>query len=71
MSFLTKIFSSGAGNLAESVGNTLNNLITSKDEVMQQQNEFKKAEMQYQLELQKPLALWDMQNDWRSGWCET
>jgi predicted PurR-regulated permease PerM len=53
MSFLTKIFSSGASTLVESVGNTLDNLITSKDEVMQHQNELKKAEMQYLLELQK------------------
>lgn len=53
MSFLTKIFSSGTGNLVESVGNTLDKLITSKDEVMQQQNELKKAEMQYLLEQQK------------------
>lgn len=53
MSFLTKIFSSGAGNLVETVGNTLDKLTTTKDEVMQQQNELKKAGMQYQLEQQK------------------
>ncbi len=53
MSFISKIFSSGAGNLVESVGNTLDNLITSKDEVMQHNYELKKAEMDYQLEQQR------------------
>ena len=53
MSFLTKIFSTGAGNLVETVGNTLDKLTTSKDEVMQHDYELKKAEMQYQLESAK------------------
>jgi hypothetical protein len=53
MSFLSDLFSGSAGKLVDSVGNTLDNLITSKEEVMQQDYELKKAEMQFQLEQQK------------------
>lgn len=53
MSFLTDIFSGGAGKLVDSVGNTLDKLTTTKEEVMQHDLELKKAEMQYQLEEQR------------------
>lgn len=53
MRFLTDLFSGGAGKLVDSVGGVLDNLITSKEEVMQQDLELKKAEMQYQLELRR------------------
>ncbi|MGB4415639.1 MAG: hypothetical protein WBI53_12260 [Paludibacter sp.] len=53
MSFLSDLFSGSAGKLVDSVGNTLDNLITSKEEVQQQEYELKKAEMQFQLEQQK------------------
>lgn len=45
MGFLTKIVSTGTSNLVETVGNTLDNLTTTKYEVMQHDYELKKAEM--------------------------
>jgi len=53
MGFLTDLFSGGAGKLVDSVGNTLDKLTTTKDEVMQHELELKKAEMQFQLDQQK------------------
>ena len=53
MSFLSDLFSGSAVKLVDSVGNTLDNLITSKEEVQQQEYELKKAEMQFQFEQQK------------------
>ena len=53
MSFITKLFSGGAGNIVESIGNALDNLVTTKEEKMTLENEIKKAEMQYNLELKK------------------
>jgi hypothetical protein len=53
MSFITDLFSGGASKLVDSVGNTLSKVITTKGEKMQLDNEIKKAEMDYQLELQK------------------
>ncbi len=53
MSFITKLFSGGAGNIVESIGNALDNVITTKEEKMTLENEIKKAEMQYNLELKK------------------
>ncbi|MBB3187839.1 hypothetical protein [Microbacter margulisiae] len=50
MSFLTDLFSGGAGKLVDSVGNVLDKVITTKQEVMQQELELKKAEMQYRLD---------------------
>lgn len=53
MSFLTDLFAGGASKLVDSVGSTLDKVITTKSEKMQLENEIKKAEMDYQLELQK------------------
>lgn len=53
MSFLEKLFSSGATKLVDSVGAVLDNVITSKEEKLQLANELAKAEMQYELEKQK------------------
>lgn len=53
MSFLTKLFSSGASTLVSSVGSVVDNLVTTKEEKMQLQNELQKAEMDFQVEMQK------------------
>ncbi|MDD2798444.1 MAG: hypothetical protein PHV20_07625 [Bacteroidales bacterium] len=52
MSFLSNLLGGGAGKLVDSVGNTLDKLTTSKEEVLQIEQELKKAEMQYRLEMQ-------------------
>ena len=61
MSFLSDIFAGGAGKLVDSVGNTIDKLTTSKEEVLQQEYELKKAEMQFQLDQQK-LCIEDRKN---------
>ena len=61
MGFLTDLFSGGAGKLVDSVGNVLDNLITTKEEVMQQELEMKKAEMQFQLD-QRRLGIEEQKN---------
>ena len=53
MSILTQIFSKGASTLVDSVGKVLDNVITTKEEKQQLDNELVKAEMQYNLEMQK------------------
>jgi len=53
MSFLTELFSSGASTLVNSVGKVLDNVITSKEEKLQLDNEILKADMQYQLDMKK------------------
>lgn len=53
MSILTDIFSSGAKSLVDSVGNVLDNIITTKEEKQQLDNEILKSEMQFQIEMQK------------------
>lgn len=50
MSFLKDLFSSGAETLVDSVGKVLDNVITTKEEKQQLDNEMKKAEIQFQLE---------------------
>jgi len=50
MSFITDLFSGGAGKLVDSVGNVLDKVVTTKGEIMQQELEMKKAELQYQLD---------------------
>jgi citrate synthase len=68
MSFLEKLFSSGATKLVDSVGSVLDNVITSKEEKLQLANELAKAEMQFQLDVQKmnneekAMVLGDIQN---------
>jgi uncharacterized membrane protein len=53
MSFITDLFSGGASKLVDSIGTTLDKVITTKGEKMQLDNEIRKAEMDYQVEMQK------------------
>lgn len=53
MSFISDLFSGGASKLVDSVGNTLDKIITTKEEKLHLENEIKKAELDYQVELQK------------------
>jgi len=53
MSFIQNLFSGGAGSLVDSVGKVLDNVITTKEEKMQLDNEMKKSEMQFQLDIKK------------------
>ncbi len=53
MSFLTDLFAGGASKLVDSVGNTLGKVVTTKGEKMQLDNEIKKADMDFQVEMQK------------------
>ncbi|MBV5313780.1 MAG: hypothetical protein JZU47_10820 [Prolixibacteraceae bacterium] len=53
MSFLTDLFSGGANTLIDSVGKVLDNVITTKEEKLQLDNEILKADMQYQLDMKK------------------
>lgn len=53
MSILTNIFSSGAANMVEKVGKVLDNVITTKEERGQLDNEIRKSEIQFQVEMQK------------------
>jgi len=53
MSILTDLFSGGASKLVDSVGNALDKVVTTKGEKMQMDNEIKKAEMDFQVEMQK------------------
>jgi len=68
MGFLKELFSGGATKLVDSVGNVLDEVITSREEKLQLANELAKAEMQYQLDVQKmnneerAMILGDVQN---------
>ena len=53
MSFLKDLFSGGANTLVDSVGKVLDNVVTTKEEKMQLENEIRKSEMQFQLDLKK------------------
>jgi hypothetical protein len=53
MSFLKDLFSGGASTLVDSVGKVLDNVVTTKEEKMQLENEIRKSEMQFQLDLKK------------------
>jgi hypothetical protein len=53
MGILQSIFSSGASNIVSAVGGVVDNIITTKEEKMQLENEIKKAELQYQIEMRK------------------
>lgn len=50
MGLLTDLFSGGASDLVNSVGNVLDKVVTTKGETQQLDNELKKAELSYQLE---------------------
>jgi predicted type IV restriction endonuclease len=53
MSFLKDLFSSGANTLVDSVGKVLDNVVTTKEEKMQLDNEIRKSEMQFQVDMKK------------------
>jgi hypothetical protein len=53
MSFLTNLFSGGASTLVDSVGKVLDNVITTKEEKLQLENEIRKSELQFQLDMKK------------------
>ena len=53
MSFLSNLFSGGASTLVDSVGRVLDNVVTTKEEKMSLDNEIRKSEMQFQLDMQK------------------
>lgn len=68
MSFISDLFSGGASTLVDSVGKVLDNVITTKEEKQQLDNEIRKSEMQFQIDLKKltieeqQLILGDMSN---------
>jgi len=53
MGFLQDLFSGGASTLVDSVGRVLDNVVTTKEEKMTLDNEIRKSEMQFQLDMQK------------------
>jgi hypothetical protein len=53
MGFLTDIFSGGASTLVNAVGNVVDNVVTTKEEKLQLENELKKSEMQFQVDMKK------------------
>lgn len=53
MSFIKDLFSGGASTIVDSVGKVLDNVITTKEEKQQLENEIRKSEMQFQLEMKK------------------
>ena len=53
MSFIKDLFSGGANTIVDSVGKVLDNVITTKEEKMQLENEIRKSEIQYNLEMKK------------------
>ncbi|MDP2336752.1 MAG: hypothetical protein Q8N05_09935 [Bacteroidota bacterium] len=53
MGFIKDLFSSGANTLVDSVGKVLDNVITTKEEKMQLENEIRKSEIQFQLDMKK------------------
>jgi len=53
MSIIGKLLSGGTNDLIKTVGDVGDKLFTSKEEKMQLENELKKAEQQYQLDMKK------------------
>ncbi len=53
MGFLQDLFSGGAGTLVDSVGKVLDNVITTKEEKLQLENEIRKSEIQFQIDMKK------------------
>jgi hypothetical protein len=56
MSILTKIFSSGAGELVKNVGGVLDNLTTTKEEKLEAEKKIKDMIMGYEAEMQKQVT---------------
>ena len=66
MNLLGKIFSSGATKLVESIGGTLDSLITSKEEKLEAKRKIKELIINHEVELEKSITeRWvaDMQSD--------
>lgn len=53
MGFLKDLFSGGAGSLVDSVGKVLDNVVTTKEEKLQLENEIRKSEIQFQIDMKK------------------
>ena len=53
MSFISNLFSGGVGRFVDSIGKVIDNVVTTKEEKQQLDNEIRKAEMQYNLESRK------------------
>lgn len=53
MSFISNLFSGGVGQVVDSIGKVIDNVVTTKEEKQQLDNEIRKAEMQYNLENKK------------------
>jgi len=51
MSFISKLFSGGASQLVDSVGNVLDKVVTTKGEKMQLELEMKKADQQFERDM--------------------
>ena len=56
MSILTKIFSSGAGELVKSVGGVIDNLTTSKEEKLEAERKIKELVSSYEVEMEKNIT---------------
>jgi len=66
MSILTKIFSSGAGELIKSVGGVIDNLTTSKEEKLEAERKIQDLIANHEVEMEKNITeRWkmDMQSD--------
>ena len=66
MSILTKIFSSGAGELVKSVGGVIDNLTTSKEEKLEAERKIQALIANHEVEMEKNITeRWkmDMQSD--------
>lgn len=53
MGFLSNLFAGGASDLISSVGSVVDNLVTTKGEKMSLDNEIRKAQMQYEVDMKK------------------
>lgn len=53
MSFISNLFSGGVGQVVDSIGKVIDNVVTTKEEKQQLDNEIRKAELQYNLESRK------------------
>jgi hypothetical protein len=66
MSIITKIFSSGAGELVKSVGGVIDNLTTSKEEKLEAERKIQDLIANHEIEMEKNITeRWkmDMQSD--------
>ena len=60
MSILTKIFSSGAGELVKSVGGVIDNLTTSKEEKLEAEQKIQELIASYETQMEKEISSrWD------------